>query len=825
MAKAKTKGKRVEDYRHDGATRPNNPPAGLAWQDTETPPKRRFAYDPHLDPQLVWAGKAERTSFDVEAPSIHVHERLATDAIIRAVQKQPAQPALFEDPELDRSRAIEFYEHEMDWVNRMILGDSLVVMSSLLEKERLGGQVQMIYIDPPYGINFNSNFQARIGNRTPKETADVSVTREPEQVQAYRDTWELGVHSYLTYLRDRLLVTHEMLSETGSVFVQIGPDRMHLVKTLLDEVFGPGNACPTITVAKTSQVTSKLLPEVSDFLLWYAKDKTRVKYFHLFEERDSDPGGAYQYIELPDGERRKLTAGELSDPALRPPGSRLFTLSDATSQGFSAHKTVDFEFDGATFHPGPNRHWLLRPEGMQGLAEARRLFVVGRTLRYVRYGDDFPGSRRTNIWTDTGQAGFAQRKKAYVVETNPKIAERCVAMTTEPGDLVIDPTCGSGTTAAACEKLGRRWITIDTSRVALSLARERLLVAKFDYYKLKSTERGVDAGFEYKSLTRVTASSIGYGEDSETEVLYDQPVVESNKVRVSGPFTVEALSRYAMHPLQDDVPPTPDDAPTEEAQDHVSTLLSALDTQGIPRKGAKPLEIAALEPLEDAAGAIQAEGTYADAGGAVRSFGVSLGPRFGPITVAQIDEALHDAYGYDLVVFAGFAAMAEAQDYLARGRIGKFNVALLEANPDLLVDDLLKTTSKSQTFRLFSAPDAEARAAEDGEVVVEVRGVDAFDALSGEVTSRSRDDIAAWFLDHDYDGVVFHVNQAFFPRSNGWEALQKTLKATIDPGMFEHLQGFESIPFKPAEHNKAAIRVVDDSGTTSEAVLDLDGVV
>jgi adenine-specific DNA-methyltransferase len=301
-----------------------------------------FEYDPHLDPQLVWAGKAERTSFEVEAPSIHVHERMSAEDVIRSVEREPPELALFELAELDRSKAVEFYEHELGWENRLILGDSLVVMTSVLEKERLGGQVQVIYFDPPYGINFNSNFQARISNRSPKETQDEALTREPEQVQAYRDTWLLGVHSYLTHLRDRLLLCRELLAETGSIFVQIGPDRLHLVRNLLDEVFGAENACPVITVMKTSQVTSTLLPEVADFLLWYAKDRKQAesKYRHLFEVRE-EMGPAYRHVELPDGRRRPMTAEERADPSQLPEGSRIFRYDNVTSQGFSATKTVD----------------------------------------------------------------------------------------------------------------------------------------------------------------------------------------------------------------------------------------------------------------------------------------------------------------------------------------------------------------------------------------------------------------------------------------------------------------------------------------------------
>jgi adenine-specific DNA-methyltransferase len=820
---ARKKPKQVDDYRHEEAKRLNIPPAGLAWQDTEKPPKRRFEYDPHLDPQLVWSGKAERTTFEVEAPSIHVHERLSTEAIIRAVRKEPPQPALFGDEELDRSKTVEFYQHEQGWVNRLILGDSLVVMTSLLEKERLGGQVQMIYLDPPYEVTYNSNFQARISNRTPKEGADDSLTREPEQVQAFRDTWTLGVHSYLTYLRDRLLIARELLIDTGSIFVQIGPKNVHLIRGLLDEVFGAANACPTITIAKTSQEQTKLLPDVADFLLWYGKDIRKVKYFPLYEERGLRPDDFdYRFVEEPDGTRRPMSTEERRNPeTLVKAGFRIFRLDNATSEGFSAPKTIPFEFDGRVFHPGPNRHWLLRKEGMEGLAEARRLATRENSLAYVRFWDDFGGIPRTNVWLDTSRAGAWGRKKAYVVETNPKILERCLAMTTEPGDLILDPTSGSGTMPWAAEKLGRRWVAIDTSRVALSLSRERILTGIFDYYRLQDPERNVDGGFLYRTLTRVTASSIGYEESPQTALLHDQPLIDRDKVRVSGPFTVEALSRYSVNPMLDEVPPEPDDPQASEAQDHMETLLDALRKQGIPVKGRKqPLKIESLQRLANV-GAIQAEGTYT-ANGASKTLAVSLGPRFGPVTFNQINEAMKEAMGYDLVVFAGFAATAEAQQVIAKGALGGHQVALLEANPDLLVGDLLKATPSSQTFRLFSSPDVQLKAEKNGEVRVEVLGVDTFDASTGEVRSAGQKDIAAWFLDQDYDGIVFHVNQAFFPKSGSWEALQRALKGTIDPDLMEQLESFESLPFTPGENWKAAVRLVEDSGSLSEVVLDLE---
>jgi adenine-specific DNA-methyltransferase len=816
-AKRSAGSREVDDYRHEEALRLNNPEAGLARYETEKPPTKRYEYDPRLDPQLDWAGKAERTSFEVDAVSIHVHERLSTEAIVRTLGKEQPQLALFGDPQLDRDREVEFYQHEVDWTNRLILGDSLVVMTSLLERERMAGQVQCIYFDPPYGINYNSNFQARISNRSPREGSEDALTREPEQIQAYRDTWTLGVHSYLTYLRDRLLTAYELLSEEGSIFVQIGPDRLHLVRALLDEVFGGANSVTAITVQKTSQVTSKLLPEVADFLLWYAKDKERVRYFQLFEDRATEMTGqgAYRHVEI-DGERRPMTADERADPSLLPEGARIFRYGDATSQGFSPTKTVDFEFRDRVYHPGANRHWLLRPEGMQGLAEASRLAVVGDTLSYVRYVDEGGLVRRTNIWTDTGQAGFASRKKQYVVETNPKIVERCILMTTQPGDLVLDPTCGSGTTAYVAEKHGRRWITRDTSRVALSLARERLLTSTFPYYRLIDDQRGVDAGIRYEKRSWVKASTIGYGDEEFDEiVLYDQPEVDASRIRVSGPFTVEALSRYAINPLQDGVPADPGELTA--TADHVDALLDALRVRGIPVKNGEDVKISSLSRLAGT-DPLHAEGTTEDG----RRFGVSVGPRYGPITRGQVDDALDNAYGYELVVFAGFTATAEVQTFLAKGRAGRYKVVLLEANADLLVADLLKNTKASQTFRLFAAPDVAARRHPEGGVFVELRGVDVYDASKGEATSRTRGDIAAWFLDHDYDGEVFHVNQAFFPKTNAWDALARALKGTLDEEALAKLAEFQSNPFTPGEHRRAAVRVIDDSGQTSEAVVGLD---
>jgi adenine-specific DNA-methyltransferase len=348
----------------------------------------------------------------------------------------------------------------------------------------------------------------------------------------------------------------------------------------------------------------------------------------------------------------------------------------------------------------------------------------------------------------------------------------------------------------------------------MSLARERLLTASYPYYRLLDEARGVDGGLRYKAIPRVTLGALAHGQPPEQISLYDQPEVDNSKIRVSGPFTVEALSRYATNPLHDDVPPDPGEL--NATADHIDQLLDALRTRGIPVKGGDPVGIATLTRTNDTS-PLQGEGMLDDG----RGFAVSVGPRYGPITVPQIDEALDDAYGYDLVVFAGFAATAEAQSFLAPGRRGRFDVVLLEANADLLLGDLLRNTSSSQTFRLFAAPDATAESHPDGGVFVELKGVDLYDAAKNEATSRSRADVAAWFLDHDYDGEVFHVCQAFFPSTSGWANLARALKGTVDEDALDQLSTYQSNPFEPGEHKRAAVRVVDFAGQTSETVIPL----
>jgi adenine-specific DNA-methyltransferase len=665
-AKAKRK---IEHYTHADKKRANNPPVGLVTPETDLDAgKRTYAFDPHLDPAFQWAGKAERTSFEIPTVSLHVHERIDPPSIIEAVRKKNGedfvQGSLFsrldENPPI--REAIEFYKHRHNWSNRLIAGDSLLVMNSLLEKEGMAGKVQMVYIDPPYGIKYGSNFQPFVNKRDVKDGKDEDLTAEPEMIKAFRDTWELGIHSYLTYLRDRLLLARELLHESGCVFVQIGDENLHHAREVLDEIFGAANAVSTITFSKTSSATSELLAGVSDYLLLYAKDKERFKYRQLYRDKEFGGAGAsaYNRVALPDGKRRSLTAAEKKDLSLLPSGSRIYRLDNLTSQ----RPPGDFpiELEGKTYRPRKG-YWKTGEKGMEALKKAQRLESTEGGLYYVRYLDDFPVFPVTNLWEDTGIAGFASDKK-YVVETSTKVVERCVLMTSDPGDLVLDITCGSGTTAFIAEQWGRRWITCDTSRVSVTLAKQRLMTATFEYYEPAHLHEGVDSGFAYKTVPHVTLKSIANNEPPERETLFDQPGVNRGTVRVTGPFTVEALPAPAVQAF-DDVEARVDTADdsiarrgeTRRQGDWQDELLKT----GIRGKGGQRIEFSRVEPLPGTRWLHADAETKEDKPQRVV---VSFGPDHAPFEQRQVELALDEAETLrpkpKIVVFAAFQFDPEA---------------------------------------------------------------------------------------------------------------------------------------------------------------------
>jgi adenine-specific DNA-methyltransferase len=797
---------------------PTREQGGMVAADEAAPKPLLYPRDTSLDPQLVWKQKDELDQHPLEVPAvpIYIQEKVHPQALIedlreRAAAGKPQQFDLFADfngLEGEPVKRTEFYRHDQHWTNRLILGDSLLVMTSLAEKERLKGRVQMIYFDPPYGIKFGSNWQVSTRRRDVKDAKAEDLTRQPEQVKAFRDTWQLGIHSYLRYLRDRLTVARELLTDSGSVFVQIGDENVHLVRCLLDEVFGSENFVALINFKTTANIVGNYLGSNTNYLLWYAKRFADLKYRQLYEARTyaDDVGGRYSRIELADGSRRVMTRPEREDLGKLPKGARIYRHDNLASQGPTASGTVWFEFDGRKYHPGQSSHWKTTLDGLKRLATARRLAApTPNSLTYVRYLDDFPVAERTNVWTDT-QTGAFTEEKVYVVQTNTKVIERCLLMTTDPGDLVLDPTCGSGTTAYVAEQWGRRWITIDTSRVALTLARTRLMAAKFPYYLLADspegrkkeaeltgvpladlpTERDIRRGFVYKRVPHVTLKSIANNPDikedmtreqidaairrhAETETLYDQPYEDKNVIRVSGPFTVESLSPHRVFPAGangagEQGASAPHDA--DSSWDFVNRILNNLLKAGVQNtKRKERLEFDRLDPY--AGEHIQAEGTYPESGKTKR-VAVSIGPEFGTVGPEHlVSAALEASRGvpFDLLLLCGFAFDPHvAEDSLVvEKQFGRLRVVLVRMNPDLAMgEELLKKTGAGNLFMVFGEPDLDLQKQNDGKWVVEVRGVDVFDPTTGEIRSSGPEEIACWFLDTDYNGESFFVRHAYF---------------------------------------------------------------
>ncbi len=690
------------------------------------------------------------------------------------------------------------------------------------------------------------------------------------------------------------MLCRDLLADSGTIFVQISDENLHHVREVMDEVFEPSNMVMLIPFRKkTMPLGAKTLEGMCDYLLWYARSVDAVRYRQLYRKLDVEGEFHWAWYEHADGTRKKMTADELADHSLLPSGARVFRLVSMWPPTFSANSVFPLRFRGHTFEPPPGQCWPTSEEGMQRLVGANRLESEGRNLRYVLYLDDYPLTKLTNLWVDT----IGARDQRYVVETSPEVAQRCILMTTERGDLVLDPTCGSGTTAYVAEQWGRRWITCDTSRVALALARQRLMTATFPYYKLArpvaamssspvaggdtgaTAKQGVAGGFVYKTVPHVTLRSIAQNEPPEQEILYDQPEMDRSKVRVSGPLTVEAIPVPAMESVGEpsglpreaeaggQSPPLPPDARSDDiarrgrgegrianpAADHITTMIELLRKAGVNFPGGKKLVLENLRPL--GVGWLHAEAesvaamssspkiaggdTGATAQRAVRErpnkVAVSFGPRHGPVTAIQTHEAAQTASvnGYDVLVLAGFSVDPEAQAFIQKTPIKNLTIHFANVNPDVLVGDLLKTSRASQLFTVFGSPDAVVRPANvetprrgvsTNEYVVELRGVDIYDPNTGELHQSRGEDVAAWFLDQDYDGYTFCISQAFFPaNADAWEKLERALKGTLDPEKFEALRGTVSLPFQPGKHNRIAVKVIDMRGNEVIRVINAVG--
>jgi adenine-specific DNA-methyltransferase len=791
-------------------------------------PTKTYRYDPHLDPALQWAGKAERTSFEVDTVSLHIHERISTEAILRAARREPPQRSIEGEPLRPGPKEIDFYAHDGGWSNRMVLGDSLLVMNSLLEREHMAGQVQCIYMDPPYGVKFNSNFQSRISRREVKDGDDESLTREPEQIKAYRDTWTLGIHSYLTYMRDRLLLARELLSDSGSIFVQISDENVHHVRELADEVFGREHCVTTIILKKKGATTST--DPVNDFIVWYAKNRDALKVRTLYQKRSRpEDDSRFNTLLGPQGELVRVASLKGADDVERLL-SRGYEFARVNyplvSQHPSATRSKDFVWNGKSYGCGESAQWRFDPEtDMHRLAASGRLFDGGgKSLGGIVRWSDWPFVALSNMWNDL----HGDQEPMYVVQTNRRAVQRCLLMTTDPGDLVLDPTCGSGTTAFVAEQWGRRWVTCDTSRVALAIARQRMLTSKFLYYRLRSNK--VRDGFIHKPVPHVTLRSIAQNrrldscknredrekvirESADPEELPDLLEDVPGRIRVAGPFTMEAIPVAVLD--------TGDASPI--AADYIGMMIDLLKKTGVQFQRGKGIGLSKLRPVKGPYEYLHAESELKDPADP-RRVAVSFGPRHAPVTPVQVRDAIAETRGYDIVLFVGFACDPEARRIIDAGVRGR-DLQFVAAAPDILVADLLKTTKATKLFTVFGKADVKVhRGKDEGAISVELAAIDLYDPNTGETHEGKGTDVAAWFIDHDYDGKTFCVSQALFPggaTKNPWEKLQKALKGTIDEEQFEALRGTRSLPFNPGK--KVAVTVIDDRGNEVFRIVDPRG--
>lgn len=854
----------VGAIKHDDEHRASIPTTELAGEESmvveSMTPEGRYAqfkheFDRGRDPELYWLDKYKNDDEETQSPDLRVdtrslyrHEEIRPEMIINQLyaiksDDNAADSASLFGNEMPKTkyedefdRMTEYYKHNADWRNRLIQGDSLLVMNSLLQREGMAGRVQMIYIDPPYGIKYGSNWQMKLNNRDVKDN-DESLSGEPEMIKAFRDTWELGIHSYLSYLRDRLVLARELLTESGSCFVQISDDNVHLVRNLMDEVFGSENFVSLITFAKTASIKANYLGATHDYIVWYGKDKAQLKYRQLFIKRkESTEGGTYNCIEFPDGSWRRLTKLELLTESY--PNGKIFRAADISRQG-SSNVPTPFTFNGKVYHPSPSRHWAANyPAGMNRLVEHNRIVALNKVLAYKLYASDFELTKLDHVWNDTIIGTFTE--KQYVVQTGALAIQRCILMTTDPGDLVLDPTCGSGTTAYVAEQWGRRWITIDTSRIALNIAKKRLTTAVFPYYELFDKEHGnIRQGFVYKTVPHITLKSLANDLEPDEEILYDQPNEDKKKMRVAGPFTVETLQSFNV--VNPDAIGVDERNETEDFQERV---FAHLKTSGI-RNGAKN-EQAIFYNIEAVANPyLHAKGYYKDAEGKERLAYFHIGPKFGSVSKRAVSEALKEFRGIALnegaswlcVLGFSFEDNINEKDY----NLGSFVVSKVRMHDDLMQDGLLKKDKGAGAFITIGEPDIALVEDEGGKTVhIEIQGLDIYDPIKDIVKPRSVEDIAYWEIDDDYNGEQFVVRglhfcggskkefeawrkglQSVAPGKNK-KGIEKTLRIVFNEEMWDTLYDFRSHPIEKRAGRKIAVRVISRFGEESTKVLTIE---
>ena len=922
MARRRQSAKQVENLTHKDAKRKNIPTVEYepSLHEADKSPIQ-VSYERRnkdLDPQLVWRGKDEQDWSDlvVQAPPLYIQEKIHPKAIIDDLKRQsesrrdetPVELDMFADFNgLGDAEKTEFYQHDQNWQNRMLLGDSLQVMASLAEREGLRGKVQCIYIDPPYGIKFNSNWQVSTRSRDVKDSKKEHVTREPEQVKAFRDTWRHGIHSYLTHLRDRLTVARDLLSESGSIFVQIGDENVHRVRALMDEIFGDANFVTTICYASSIGLGASMLDTVTNHIVWYSKSIASAKYTSLFQELTRGGKGATRYNTLTEKPYtdRPLTFEERTGSIPIDDG-KCFFRQGLTSRSGGESTRFPVLYNGKSYRPTAGG-WRTSLRGMSRILKATRVALEGNRLTFKKYFGDFGYISLTNFWSDlTGGIASRSDPKIYVVQTSTSIIQRCILMTTDPGDLVLDPTCGSGTTAYVAEQWGRRWITIDTSRVALALARTRLMSARYSYYLLADSPEGqmkeaeltqaapksdpthdsIRQGFVYERVPHITLKSIANNAEidvvwekyqetleplreqlnkdlsqkwqewevpreaddswpqtakqshrawwvariarqmeidasiaakAEFETLYDKPYPDNTKIRVSGPFTVESLSPHRMVSADEDNSYSSDDGTAQEGvsegipvNDFTQMVLENMKSVGVHQVTRE--DRISFSTIEGWPGKyIAAVGHYTE-GDIERRAGIFIGPEYGTITQSDLNDAAKEAQQdrFDTLIACGFNFDAHTSELT---KLGPLPILKARMNPDLHMSEELKNTGSGNLFVVFGEPDVEWHFDDEGNIVVEVLGVDVFDPKTSEVRASGKEEIAAWFIDTDYNRESFFVRHAYFMGSGDpYKSLKTSLKAEIDKEAWETLYRDTSRPFARPESGRFAVKVINHFG-------------
>lgn len=819
----------------------------------------RHEFQRGRDPELYWLGKYKNDDEDnpdympqlrTDIRSLYKHEDIRPEAIIDSLyelhehksESAKMQLDLFGDnegaDEDELERLAGYYKHSDNWQNRLIQGDSLLVMNSLLNREGMKGQVQCIYFDPPYGIKYASNWQMKLNSRDVKDN-DSNISGEPEMIKAFRDTWELGIHSYLSYLRDRLVMARELLTESGSIFMQISDENLHLVRNIMDEVFGSENFFALITFKKTSPLGASGLPGISDYIVWYAKDIENIKYRQLFESKPLGEGGMYRMVELQNGERRPMTKSEAANPSTLPKGARPYRLDNLLSSGYTPSCFFDIELNGKIYK-SRKYSWKTNKAGIETLIRKKRIIAPEDGVpAYVRYFDDFPVQSINNLWDDTAGA----KDIVYVCQTALIPIQRCLLMTTDPGDLVLDPTCGSGTTAYVAEQWGRRWITIDTSRIALNIAKKRLTTALFPYYKThdESENPNIRRGFIYKKVPHITLKALANDLPFDEETLYDQPEEDKKRIRVSGPFTVETLqsldvsSPESLNDKQNDY---------DEYAAFTERIFNNLKANGI-RNGVKQQQAVmhAMEHLDEPY--LNAKGYYKMEDGKEHCVYFMIGPKFGTVSKYAVNEAIR-AFRQHLdesnwLVILGFSfedciESGENKDY----NFGTFQVSKVRMSDDLLQDGLLKKDKKAGSFIIIGEPDVSLVNNGDGTCHVEINGMDMYDPIQDEVKARNVADIAYWEMDDNYTGGLFKVRSIHFcggdkkdfaawrkgldtvARDLAKQKAERTLRLEFNEEIWDTLYDFRSEPIPYEKGKKIAVRVVSQFGEESTKVLTME---